>query len=134
MQNKKTLLIFPLVTQLIFSLLSGFKEGFSREMLDTVLLAVTIPAFLVALPCVKFNYHNRQLLPIGFWCGIIGFFYTLIGVLVLSNAEGNHNLSIWENTLMALLFALSYSLSAIIYGLVVLRPFLYSKPVSEKTV
>lgn len=123
MQNKHTLWIFPLVTQLIFSLLATLIDGFSQGMLSLVFFAVTLPAFLVALPCIKFNYHQRQLFPIGFWAGIIGFFYMLIAMLWLSG-EAEEYYTLWDSSLMSLLSALSYALTAVIYGLVVLRPFL----------
>lgn len=124
MQNKKTLLIFPLITQLIFSLLVLIiNKGLSLHELKLVFLAVSLPAFLVALPCVKFNYHQKQLFPIGFWAGLIGFFYMLIAMLCLSD-EISAYMSLWDNTLMVLLSALTYGLTAAIYGMVVLRPFL----------
>lgn len=122
MQNKKTLLIFPLITQLIFSLLGLFIDGFSAGLLSAVFFVVTLPAFLVALPCVKFNYHQRQLFPIGFWAGLIGFFYMLVAILWLSGRSEIY--SLWDSTIMSFLFALAYAFSAVIYGLVVLRPFL----------
>lgn len=122
MQNKKTLLIFPLVTQLIFSLIAAVIDGFSWGMISAVFFVVALPAFLVAIPCVKFNYHQRQLFPIGFWCGTIGFVYMLAAMLWLSGEAEQY--SLWDSTLMSLLSALAYALTAVIYGLVALRPFL----------
>lgn len=121
-QNKKTLLIFPLLTQLIFSLLVVVIDGFSVEMLATVFFGATLPCWLVAVPCVIFNYHQRQLFPIAFWCAGIGFFYMLPLMLWLSGESEHYTL--WDSTLMSLLSALAYAFTAAIYGLLILRPFL----------
>lgn len=125
MQNKKTLLIFPLITQLIFSCVSIFVDGFSVEMVQIVLMTTTIPAFLFALICVKFNYHQQHLVPLAFFSGIIGFFYSLFLIISDINRENNPMLeSHIEYSFMVILFALAYSCVAMMYALLILRPFL----------
>lgn len=125
MQNKKTLLLFPLITQLIFSLIAGLLSDFSLQTFKLVFITTAVPAFLLALVCVYFNYHHKHLLPLGFFSGVIGFFYSLILIIYDTTAQASvENNSLIEDSIMVILFALSYALPAIIYALIVLRPFL----------
>lgn len=130
MQNKKTLLIFPFITQFIFSLIVFIMGAMSLEAFGWVFLLASVPAFLIALPCVKFNYHRYQLLPIGFWSGVIAYFYSFTFILVALYPNKPHiSYSLWEDTILAFLYAFSYALPAIIYGMIVLRPFLRKRSI-----
>lgn len=125
MQNKKTLFIFPLITQLIVSLIAIFMGDFSVNTLQTVFIVTTLPAFLLALVCLKFNYHQQHLFPIAFFSGLIGFFYSLCIMIYDINRESLPKVeSLWEYSLMLTLFALAYSCASILYSLLILRPFL----------
>lgn len=125
MQNRQTLWIFPILTQVMFSVISAVIGGFSLKMLGIVAITATFPAFLLALVCVKFNYHRQHLFPLAFFSGVMGFFYSLILILWDTHAASlSENHSLIEDSLMALLFALAYALAAIMYSLLVLRPFL----------
>lgn len=121
MQNKRTLWLFPLLTQLFFSVLAMLFGSISITIPLVVFICATLPAFFFSLICIKFNYHHQHLFPIAFFSGLICFFYGL--VIIPFGISGESDISL-ENSLMTLLYALTYALAAMLYTLLVLRPFL----------
>ncbi|MGC6405757.1 hypothetical protein ACNO7K_04845 [Bisgaard Taxon 45] len=67
MANKKTLLLFPLITQCIFSLVLLFFNAFHLKGLTDVFILATIPAFLFSLVCVYYQFHQRNIVQIAFF-------------------------------------------------------------------
>lgn len=136
MQNKRPLWAFPLLTQTIFSILAVSFSSVSANTLQHALLfallTTTLPAFVLAVICVKVGYFRHQLFPITFWAGVIAFLYGAVLLSIDIYQAVENSFSLWENTLAIFLFAFAYALGAMIYAMIVLRPFLPSKPASEK--
>lgn len=125
MVNKKTLFIFPLLTQGIFSLFLPFFDAFNLDGLMDVFLLTSIPAFLFALVCVYYRFHQTNLIQIAFFSGAISFFYTLLILsFFISNEPLDQDIFIWEQSLALLFYALMFALPSMLYAMVVLRLFL----------
>lgn len=129
----RNLLIFPLVTQILVSLLvyviDGFNEvGFQPWNLIFVFLFTAIPAFLFALVCYKQRLHQRNLVQIMVFSGTISFFYTLIAVGIMNISYSSNHLSLLESSLATLLVALVFALPSVMYAMLVLRLFLPRAP------
>lgn len=131
MANKRILWIFPAVTQLIFSLFLPFFGGFDLNGLGYIFLFATLPAFLFALVCVCYQFHQRNLVQIAFWSGAISFFTTLILFSILLVSEPPQEaISIWEQTFAIFFYALMFALPSMLYAMAVLRLFLAKKTVA----
>ncbi|MFD1805345.1 hypothetical protein ACFSAV_02985 [Pasteurella oralis] len=127
MANKKTLIIFPLLTQCIFSLFLLFFDAFDLDNLSYVFLLTTIPAFLFSLVCIGYQYHQRNLVQIAFFSGVISFFYTLVTLSFLiahDPLQEAQVLSLWEQSLAMLFYAAMFALPSMMYAMIVLRLFL----------
>lgn len=122
MLNQRTLLIFPLLTQGLFSLFLPFFSEFDLAGLGLVGLFATLPAFLFALVCVYYQFHQRNLLQISVFAGGISFVYNLI--LLPFFLTGSSDLPLWEQSVAMLFYALMFALPAILYAMVILRLFL----------
>ncbi|AKD38594.1 hypothetical protein ACWIT3_00980 [Pasteurella sp. P03HT] len=131
MENKKTLIIFPLLTQCLFSLVLPFFHAFNLESVGYVFLLATLPAFLFSLVCVRYQYHQRNLVQIAFFSGVISFFYSLIVLSLLIWQEPTEQMptfALWEQSLAILFYAVMFALPAMMYAMVVLRLFLKKAP------
>ncbi|HED4430692.1 TPA: hypothetical protein R4346_000133 [Pasteurella multocida] len=129
MANKKTLLLFPLITQCIFSLFLPFFNAFHFKGLTDVFILTTVPAFLFSLVCVYYQFHQRNLLQIAFFSGTISFFYTLTMLsCFLFKETFREPMSLWEQSLALLFYALMFALPSMMYAMVVLRLFLRKAP------
>ncbi|WP_101774589.1 hypothetical protein [Pasteurella oralis] len=131
MTNKKTLIIFPLLTQCIFSLFLLFFDAFNLDNLSYVFLLTTIPAFLFSLVCIGYQYHQRNLVQIAFFSGVISFFYTLVTLSFLiahAPLQEAQALSLWEQSLAMLFYAAMFALPSMMYAMIVLRLFLKKSP------
>lgn len=131
MANKKTLLIFPLLTQCLFSLFLPFFNAFDATNLGYVFLLTTIPAFLFSLVCIRYQYHQRNLVQIAFFSGVISFFYTLITLSFLiayDPLQETQVFSLWEQSLAILFYAAMFALPSMMYAMIVLRLFLKKAP------
>ncbi len=129
----RNLLIFPLITQILVSLLvyvtDGFNEvGFQPWNLIFVFLFTAIPAFLFALVCYKQRLHQRNLVQIMVFSGTISFFYTLIAMSIMNSIYASNNLSLVEYSLSILLVAFAFALPSVMYAMLVLRLFLPRAP------
>lgn len=128
MANRKTLLIFPLITQLIFSLFLPFFEGINGAGLMYVFLFATIPVFLFSLVCVYYGFHQGNLIQIVFFSGIISFFYHLILLsLFIYKTPLALEMSLWEQSLGLLSYALMFAFISMLYAMFGLRLFLRKK-------
>lgn len=128
MGNRHILWIFPLLTQLIFTLFLPLFNGFTLSSLGYIVLFATLPAFYFALVCLHYQFHQRNLIQIAFWSGTINFLNTLIFFSALSAIEPlQEQVSLWENTVAIISYALMFALTAIMYAMVILRLFLPKK-------
>lgn len=127
MVNKHILWIFPLITQLTFSLFLPFFGGFSVSGLGYIFAFASLPAFLFAMVCVRYQFHQRNLLQLGFWAGTMSFFTTLVLFSVLLMQEPQSDISLWEHTIAVLFYAMMFALPSAVYAMVVLRLFLAKK-------
>lgn len=128
MVNKRILWIFPLLTQLIFSLFLPFFGGLSGSGLGYVFLFAALPAFLFGLVCLRYQFHQRNLVQLGFWAGAISFLTTLVlfsVLLMLEQPQGD--ISVWEHTFAVIAYAIMFALPSAVYAMVVLRLFLAKK-------
>lgn len=131
MENKQTLWIFPILTQLIFSLFLPFFGGFNWLGMGYIFLFTTLPAFLFAIVCVRYQFHQRNLVQLAFWSGSISFVSSLVLFSLLTAIEPlTEPLSIWEHTLAVIFYALMFALPSIAYAMVVLGRFLPKKTVA----
>ncbi|MGC6377503.1 hypothetical protein ACNO7L_06735 [Bisgaard Taxon 45] len=129
MANKKTLILFPLITQGIFSLFLPFFHAFHLKGLTDVFILTTVPAFLFALVCVYYQFHQRNLVQIAFFSGAISFFYTLTVLSVFLFQETfTEPMSLWEQSLALLFYAMMFALPSMMYAMVVLRLLLRKAP------
>lgn len=123
MRSLAILWIFPTVSMLIFSLFSFLLGSISLSTLGYVFLLAAVPAFLLALVCIKFRYHQRNVFQLAFFAGVIDFFYNLTTFSILSVFEPLDE-TLFEGTLAIFLIALMFALAAIMYAIVILRLFL----------
>ncbi|QIM64869.1 hypothetical protein [Frederiksenia canicola] len=131
MENKQTLWIFPILTQLIFSLFLPFFGGFNWLGMGYIFLFTTLPAFLFAIVCVRYQFHQRNLVQLAFWSGSISFVSSLVLFSLLTAIEPlTEPLSIWEHTLAVIFYALMFALPSMAYAMVVLGRFLPKKTVA----
>lgn len=130
MENKQILWIFPTLTQLIFSLFLPFFGGFNWLGMGYIFLFTTLPAFLFAIVCVRYQFHQRNLVQLAFWSGTISFVSSLVLFSLLTAIEPlTEPLSIWEHTLAVIFYALMFALPSMAYAMVVLGRFLPKKTV-----
>lgn len=131
MENKQILWIFPTLTQLIFSLFLPFFGGFNWLGMGYIFLFTTLPAFLFAIVCVRYQFHQRNLVQLAFWSGTISFVSSLVLFSLLTAIEPlTEPLSIWEHTLAVIFYALMFALPSMAYAMVVLGRFLPKKTVA----
>lgn len=131
MENKQILWIFPILTQLIFSLFLPFFGGFNWLGMGYIFLFTTLPAFLFAIVCVRYQFHQRNLVQLAFWSGTISFVSSLVLFSLLTAVEPlTEPLSIWEHTLAVIFYALMFALPSMAYAMVVLGRFLPKKTVA----
>lgn len=131
MENKQILWIFPILTQLIFSLFLPFFGGFNWLGMGYIFLFTTLPAFLFAIVCVRYQFHQRNLVQLAFWSGTISFVSSLVLFSLLTAIEPlTEPLSIWEHTLAVIFYALMFALPSMAYAMVVLGRFLPKKTVA----
>lgn len=131
MENKQILWIFPILTQLIFSLFLPFFGGFNWLGMGYIFLFTTLPAFLFAIVCVSYQFHQRNLVQLAFWSGTISFVSSLVLFSLLTAVEPlTEPLSIWEHTLAVIFYALMFALPSMAYAMVVLGRFLPKKTVA----
>lgn len=131
MENKQILWIFPILTQLIFSLFLPFFGGFNWLGMGYIFLFTTLPAFLFAIVCVRYQFHQRNLVQLAFWSGTISFVSSLVLFSLLTVIEPlTEPLSIWEHTLAVIFYALMFALPSMAYAMVVLGRFLPKKTVA----
>ncbi|HDR1021556.1 TPA: hypothetical protein QB352_000797 [Pasteurella multocida] len=129
MVNKKTLIIFPLLTQCIFSSFLPFFDAFNADGLKDVFLLATVPAFLFSLVCVYHQYHKRNLTQIAFFSGVISFLYTLVILtFYVVNGPLQETIPLWEQSLAVLSYAMMFAFPSMTYALLVLRLFLNKAP------
>lgn len=127
MQNKRSLWLFPIMTQGLFSLLLPFFNGFSLAGLGYVFLFASLPAFILAVCCVKYQFHQRNVLQLAFWSSVVGFVNSLVLLsLFLVIEQPQDSLSTWEHTFAVFFYALMFALASLLYAIVVLRLFLPS--------
>lgn len=122
--------IYPLISQIIGTLLLPIISDFSLNGIFAVFGLITVPTFLFALVSYKQQYHQRNLIQIGFYSGVIMFIYSLIAfswMLASEDPTMTEPMSLWETSLAVILFALTFALANIIYSMVVLRLFLPKK-------
>lgn len=127
MVNKHTLWIFPLLTQLIFSLFLPFFGGFKVDGFGYIFMLASLPAWLLAIVCVRYQFHQRNVLQLGVWAALISFFTTLVLLSVLLIVEPQTGISLWEHTIAVLFYASMFALPSAVYAMVVLRLFLMKK-------
>ena len=137
MVNKAILWIFPLVTQLIFSLFLPFFSGFNTNELITgagyVALLATLPSFIFALICYRKRLHQRNILQITIFSGGLMFIYTLILFSIyLAVKPPQEPISIWEHSLAVFFYALMFALPSSVYAMIILRLFLPKMIISQK--
>ncbi|MGX2973690.1 hypothetical protein ACWIUH_01215 [Ursidibacter arcticus] len=137
MVNKAILWIFPLITQIIFSLFLPFFSGFNLNELIAgfgyVALLATFPAFIFALFCYRKRLHQRNLLQITMFSGGLMFIYTLILFSVYLAIEPTQEpISTWEHSLAVFFYALMFALPSSVYAMVILRLFLPKMIISQK--
>lgn len=131
MENKQILWIFPTLTQLIFSLFLPFFGGFNWLGMGYIFLFTTLPAFLFAIVCIRYQFHQRNLVQLAFWSGTISFVSSLVLFSLLTAIEPlTEPLSIWEHTLAVIFYALMFALPSMAYAMVVLGRFLPKKTVA----
>lgn len=131
MENKQILWIFPILTQLIFSLFLPFFGGFNWLGMGYIFLFTTLPAFLFAIVCIRYQFHQRNLVQLAFWSGTISFVSSLVLFSLLTAIEPlTEPLSIWEHTLAVIFYALMFALPSMAYAMVVLGRFLPKKTVA----
>lgn len=129
MVNKKTLVLFPLITQGIFSVFLPFFDAFNLAGVGKVFLLTSIPAFLLALVCVYYQFHRGNVLQIAFFSSAISFFYTLLVLsFLLSSSPLQQDISLWEHSLALLFYAMMFALPSALYAMFVLRFFLRKLP------
>lgn len=117
--------IFPLVTQGIVSFFLPFFGSFTAEGLMSVFGLATFPAFLFAVICYKQQYHQRNIVQLAFYAGVLMFLYSLMAFsLMFVEDETTLSMSIWESTLAWVFYALMFALPSVVYAIVVLRLFL----------
>lgn len=123
--------IYPLLTQLLGSALLPLFSEFSQGGMLVIFALFTVPAFLFALVSYKQQYHQRNIIQIAFFSGIIMFIYSLFSfslMLVFDEyASLEDPIPLWEQSLAVILFALTFALVNIIYSMVALRLFLPKK-------
>lgn len=133
MANKQILWIYPLLTQVIFSLFLPFFDGFSLSGFGYIFAFATLPAFLFALVCLRYQFHQRNIVQIAFWSGTISFFNTLILFSVLLAIEPTQSeISILEHSIAVIFYALMFALPSIVYAMVLLRRFLPKKTIASE--
>ncbi|MGX2950814.1 hypothetical protein [Ursidibacter sp. B-7004-1] len=137
MVNKAILWLFPLITQIIFSLFLPFFSGFNLNELIAgfgyVALLATFPAFIFALLCYRKRLHQRNLLQITIFSGGLMFIYTLILFSVYLAIEPPlEPISTWEHSLAVFFYALMFALPSSVYAMVILRLFLPKMIISQK--
>lgn len=123
--------IYPLLTQLLGSALLPLFSEFSQGGMLVIFALFTVPAFLFALVSYKQQYHQRNIIQIAFFSGIIMFIYSLFSFSLMLVFDEYTSLEdpipLWEQSLAVILFALTFALVNIIYSMVVLRLFLPKK-------
>ena len=137
MVNKAILWIFPLVTQLIFSLFLPFFSGLNTNELITgagyVALLATLPSFIFALICYRKRLHQRNILQITIFSGGLMFIYTLILFSIyLAVKPPQEPISIWEHSLAVFFYALMFALPSSVYSMIILRLFFLKMIISQK--
>lgn len=120
---KLILLVFPLLTQIIISLFLPFFGGINGDGLGDVFILATIPSFLFAVICVIQKYHQRNLVQIAFFSGMVMFLYSIITI----SAYADEAISGWGNSMAIILYALMFALPSSVYALIILRLFLPKK-------
>ncbi|QBQ64064.1 hypothetical protein EXH44_07415 [Actinobacillus indolicus] len=123
--------IYPLLTQLLGSALLPLFSEFSQGGMLVVFALFSVPVFLFALVSYKQQYHQRNIIQIAFFSGIIMFIYSLCSFSLMLAFDEYTSLEdpipLWEQSLAVILFALTFALANIIYSMVVLRLFLPKK-------
>ncbi|AUI66373.1 MULTISPECIES: hypothetical protein [Glaesserella] len=127
--------IFPLLSQAIGSALLPLLSKFSQGGMLVVFLLFTLPTFLFALISYKQQYHQRNIIQIAFFSGVIMFIYSLLSFSLMLAFDDYTSLQepipLWEQSLATILFALTFALANVMYTLLVLRLCLPKKIVSE---
>ncbi|MDG6361312.1 hypothetical protein Q7526_01795 [Glaesserella parasuis] len=120
--------IYPLLTQLLGSALLPLFSEFSQGGMLVVFALFTVPAFLFALVSYKQQYHQRNIIQIAFFSGVIMFIYSLFSFSLMLAFDEYTSLEdpipLWEQSLAVILFALTFALAKAMYALLVLRLFL----------
>lgn len=123
--------IYPLLTQLLGSALLPLFSEFSQGGMLVIFALFTVPAFLFALVSYKQQYHQRNIIQIAFFSGVIMFVYSLFSFSLMLVFDEYTSLEdpipLWEQSLAVILFALTFALVNIIYSMVALRLFLPKK-------
>lgn len=123
--------IYPLLTQLLGSALLPLFSEFSQGGMLVVFALFSVPAFLFALISYKQQYHQRNIIQIAFFSGVIMFIYSLCSFSLMLAFDEYTSLEdpipLWEQSLAMILFALTFALANIIYSMIVLRLFLPKK-------
>lgn len=128
MTTKRILWIFPLLTQLVFSLFLPFFSGFTLSGLAYILIFATLPAFYFACICLRYQFHQRNLIQIAFWAGSINFINTLLLFSILLTIKpSQEQMSIWEHTFAVIFYGIMFALPSIVYAMIILRIFLPKK-------
>ncbi|MDG6251899.1 hypothetical protein P9J73_00535 [Glaesserella parasuis] len=120
--------IYPLLTQILGSALLPLFSEFSQGGMLVVFTLFTVPAFLFALVSYKQQYHQRNIIQIAFFSGVIMFIYSLFSFSLMLAFDEYTSLEdpipLWEQSLAVILFALTFALAKVMYALLVLRLFL----------
>ncbi|OOH90375.1 hypothetical protein BMT54_04945 [Pasteurellaceae bacterium 15-036681] len=117
------LIVFPIVTQVIFTLALSIFEGFNLEAAIGVGIFFTLPAFLLAVVCQFTQYHQRNLVQMMLMPAILGFIVTVIS-LPFFLIDTRADVSLIEESIMTLLRGLMIAGANAIYSALVLRLFL----------
>ncbi|MDH2997650.1 hypothetical protein A1D22_07960 [Pasteurellaceae bacterium LFhippo2] len=118
------LIVFPIVTQIIFTLALSIFDGFSLEGSIGVAIFFTLPAFLLAVICQFTQYHQRNLVQMMLMPAILGFVVTVILLPFFIIDTGLGDVSLLDESVMALLRGLMIAGANAIYSPLVLRLFL----------
>ncbi|WP_373777426.1 hypothetical protein [Glaesserella sp.] len=120
------LVIFPLLTQLVFTFCLGILNGFNIETLTSVFSFFTLPAFLFAVVCNFTKYHQRNLIQVMLMPAIVSFITAVVfmSIIFIGPKDFIGSVSLLEQSLMNIMIGLMIAGANAIYSMLILRPFL----------
>lgn len=119
------LIVFPVVTQILFTLALSLLNGLNVETIMGVFPFFTLPAFLLAVVCQFTKYHQRNLVQMMLMPAILSFLVTVIALpFFWLDGVAGESISLVEESIMTLLRGLMIAGANAIYSALVLRLFL----------